>query len=98
ARRSDFGRLRHAQGGDRTRCGRSRAAAGPAGESHRAHRPAMSDLLSLPAEAMLPTLHVVAGQVHCTAEPLLLMTVLGSCVSVCLWDAVLRRGGMNHFM
>lgn len=25
-------------------------------------------------------------------------TVLGSCVAVCLWDKVLRRGGMNHIM
>lgn len=25
-------------------------------------------------------------------------TVLGSCVSVCLWDKVRRVGGMNHFM
>ena len=25
-------------------------------------------------------------------------TVLGSCVSVCLWDASLKCGGMNHFV
>ena len=25
-------------------------------------------------------------------------TVLGSCVAVCLWDQVARRGGMNHMM
>ncbi len=25
-------------------------------------------------------------------------TILGSCVSVCLWDPVLRIGGINHFM
>jgi len=25
-------------------------------------------------------------------------TVLGNCVSVCLWDDVLRYGGMNHFL
>jgi len=25
-------------------------------------------------------------------------TVLGSCVSVCLWDAELKCGGMNHFI
>lgn len=27
-----------------------------------------------------------------------IQTVLGSCVSVCLYDQVLRYGGMNHFM
>lgn len=34
------------------------------------------------------------------AEPLeyLISTVLGSCVTVCLWDHVARKGGMNHFM
>lgn len=25
-------------------------------------------------------------------------TVLGSCVSVCLWDPVRRMGGINHYM
>ena len=34
------------------------------------------------------------------AEPLeyRISTVLGSCVAVCLWDQVARRGGMNHMM
>jgi chemotaxis protein CheD len=34
------------------------------------------------------------------AEPLeyQISTVLGSCVAVCLWDQVMRRGGMNHMM
>jgi chemotaxis protein CheD len=34
------------------------------------------------------------------AEPLdyQISTVLGSCVAVCLWDRVVRRGGMNHIM
>ena len=25
-------------------------------------------------------------------------TVLGSCVAVCMWDHVVRKGGMNHIM
>ena len=25
-------------------------------------------------------------------------TVLGSCVAVCLWDSIARKGGINHFM
>lgn len=34
------------------------------------------------------------------AEPLeyQISTVLGSCVAVCLWDHVARKGGMNHIM
>lgn len=31
-------------------------------------------------------------------KPYLISTILGSCVSVCLWDPVLNIGGMNHFM
>jgi len=34
------------------------------------------------------------------AEPLeyQISTVLGSCVAVCLWDPLARKGGMNHIM
>lgn len=31
-------------------------------------------------------------------EELEVTTILGSCVSVCLWDAHLSCGGINHFM
>lgn len=30
--------------------------------------------------------------------PYEISTVLGSCVSVCLWDSHLKIGGMNHYM
>lgn len=38
------------------------------------------------------------GDYHATAEPIIISTVLGSCVSVVLWDARRQQGGMNHFM
>jgi chemotaxis protein CheD len=38
------------------------------------------------------------GEVFVSTEPKILMTVLGSCVAVCLWDRVRRVGGMNHFV
>jgi len=38
------------------------------------------------------------GGVHASAEPALIKTLLGSCVAVCLWDADVRVGGMNHFL
>lgn len=41
---------------------------------------------------------LLPGECHTSAEDLLLVTVLGSCVSVCLHDPVSRLGGMNHFM
>lgn len=31
-------------------------------------------------------------------KPLVLTTVLGSCVAICLFDKELKAGGMNHFM
>ena len=31
-------------------------------------------------------------------KPFLVHTLLGSCVAVCLWDKVLKIGGINHFM
>ena len=39
-----------------------------------------------------------AGQLHVASEPTAITTVLGSCVSVCLYDPVTRIGGMNHFL
>jgi chemotaxis protein CheD len=41
---------------------------------------------------------ILPGQYHAAAGDGSFTTVLGSCVSTCLWDPVLRIGGMNHFM
>ena len=41
---------------------------------------------------------VFPGQFIITSVPSLISTVLGSCVSVCLWDRVTHIGGMNHFL
>jgi chemotaxis protein CheD len=38
------------------------------------------------------------GEYFATANDVAMITVLGSCVSACLWDARRRIGGMNHFM
>ena len=38
------------------------------------------------------------GDVVVSTEPVTLETVLGSCVSVCLWNETSRIGGMNHYM
>ena len=42
------------------------------------------------------TIHI--GGLHASRKPLLLDTVLGSCIAACLYDPVLGVGGMNHFM
>lgn len=47
---------------------------------------------------MTDGMYLQPGQLVASAEPLVISTVLGSCVSVCLWDPVARVGGMNHFL
>jgi chemotaxis protein CheD len=41
---------------------------------------------------------VLPGEFFVAAEDVVLTTVLGSCVSACIWDARLGVGGMNHFL
>lgn len=41
---------------------------------------------------------ILPGQYHAESGTLGITTVLGSCVSTCLWDPLRRIGGMNHFM
>lgn len=55
-------------------------------------------MLSESAQAVSEILYVEPGQLLVSTEPHLLRTILGSCVSVCLYDPLLRQGGMNHFM
>src|SRR6478735_5960064 len=53
------------------------------------------------AKALAPNsdlIYVEPGQLSVTTEPHRLRTILGSCVSVCLYDPGRRIGGMNHFM
>jgi chemotaxis protein CheD len=41
---------------------------------------------------------VLPGEYFATERDLAMVTLLGSCVSACLWDAKRGIGGMNHFM
>jgi chemotaxis protein CheD len=43
-------------------------------------------------------LKVLPGEFLVTGNDVMLVTVLGSCVSACIRDPLLRIGGMNHFM
>jgi chemotaxis protein CheD len=45
-----------------------------------------------------PKFYLLPGAIKCSKSPLEITTILGSCVSVCLWDSKLKMGGMNHFM
>lgn len=42
--------------------------------------------------------YVVAGEICVCSAPLRIYTVLGSCVSVCLWSKLERIGGLNHYL
>ncbi len=44
------------------------------------------------------TYYLYPAGIFVSKEPAIVSTVLGSCISVCLYDPVLRTGGMNHFM
>lgn len=38
------------------------------------------------------------ANIHVSAQPACLATLLGTCVAVCLWDARQKVGGMNHYL
>lgn len=41
---------------------------------------------------------ILPGEYYATVRPMLIVTVLGSCVAACIRDCVSGIGGMNHFM
>lgn len=46
----------------------------------------------------LKRVNIMPGE-HCVSwSAVEMITVLGSCVSACIWDIRLKIGGMNHFM
>ena len=56
-------------------------------------------MMSAAALATERRIHVGQGEHHVTSDPdVLLTTILGSCVALCLRDPVVGVGGMNHFL
>lgn len=51
-----------------------------------------------PATADARKFYLHAGQLYASAEPTEIVTVLGSCVAVCLYDVSRAVGGVNHFL
>jgi chemotaxis protein CheD len=49
-------------------------------------------------ETKLKRVFVIGGNMVISKSPQELVTILGSCVSVCLWDKKIGTGGMNHFL
>ncbi len=46
----------------------------------------------------LMTAKILPGELYVTTGDEAIVTVLGSCVSACIWDKTTGVGGMNHFM
>jgi len=53
---------------------------------------------ALPADVVRLSHYLQPGQLYVSRTPVVLTTILGSCISVCLWDDREGVGGMNHFM
>jgi chemotaxis protein CheD len=51
-----------------------------------------------PAPGERQRAYLLPGQLHVSADPCQIRTILGSCVAICLWDSHLGVGGMNHFL
>lgn len=55
--------------------------------------------MNAPLVEMRPTVHVAQGDQAIGRDPSVVIgTILGSCVSACLWDPEARIGGMNHIV
>jgi len=51
-----------------------------------------------PLDENRPLVRIAPGEFAASSEPVILQTLLGSCVAACLFDPVSRIGGMNHIL
>ncbi len=59
----------------------------------------MPRMNSIPSEVQGMTKEFLhPGQVCVSSEPCAVTTIVGSCVAVCLWDPILRNGGVTHYI
>ena len=59
----------------------------------------MITLLHPSAPATEKKIHIVQGEQYVDDNPnTVLTTILGSCISACIWDKTIGLGGMNHFL
>ncbi|MCD0460985.1 CheR family methyltransferase [Roseiconus lacunae] len=82
----------------------SQSPARPGSQSALAARPQSSLQAAPPARPAPPPpapalqkKSIIVGDVLASDQPILISTVLGSCIAVCLYDEVIKAGGMNHF-
>ena len=61
-------------------------------------RDALIESMHAAAAAPRRAVYLHPGEMIATATPTAVKTILGSCISVCLWDCDRAIGGMNHFV
>ena len=59
---------------------------------------ASGSALNVPVLGGRQSVYLLPGEFHASEEPCQIRTILGSCVSICLWDVSQLAGGMNHFL
>lgn len=58
----------------------------------------MPDKKPLTAAELAKVHMIMPGEHFVSTQPVLIGTLLGSCVAACMWDPQTGMGGMNHFM
>lgn len=51
-----------------------------------------------PGDGGRAQVYLHAGDLVVASKPTAIVTILGSCVAVCLWDPGARVGGVNHYL
>ena len=51
-----------------------------------------------PSSSSIPTVTIHVGGIYASDEAVKIKTLLGSCISACMYDPSTRIGGMNHFL
>jgi chemotaxis protein CheD len=47
---------------------------------------------------VMKRVYLYPGQIVTSGQPIMVSTILGSCVSICLWDPAAKIGGINHYL
>ncbi len=61
----------------------------PASDAARRH--SLSVRLDVPILGERQSVYLLPGELHASAEPCQIRTILGSCVAICLWDGAIYR-------
>jgi chemotaxis protein CheD len=49
-------------------------------------------------DANIPVIKIISGECYVSQENEMIATILGSCISACIRDPLIKVGGMNHFL